>query len=440
MARGRHGRDRGRRDRARSATGCRHPARRCIGVSDAARSPGARPTRRAATCCGRGRSAGSPGRPQLLARAPRGGELGRPAVARRAGALPRRGSRRQPHRARRPGHGRPADPPPHAGRPGQRTRRRTARGSCTSTPRAGSRSCGSGRSTPGGADDVIAVHPSSGRRDREHEPGRTAAPAPPSRAAAADRPARARRSRCGAPRSRPTAPTSRASSPAPARRGVRTSCAWRCPSGGRRGVSSANVRRGTHTCPGARSSHCSSPRSSLAAPVGAQAKHRPYQHVPEPGGRGRGRRRRHRRLRGHGRRDSRRCKRRRQRRRRDRRRRRGARRDRAVLVRRGRRRLHGHPHAERQGDDDRRPRGGARGDDVRPRSSIRRRASRSRSPRRATAGSRPACRAPWRRGTRRSKRYGTWSLKRALQRGIDVAERGFVIDQTFYEQANDNVA
>ena len=38
------------------------------------------------------------------------------------------------------------------------------------------------------------------------------------------------------------------------------------------------------------------------------------------------------------------------------------------------------------------------------------------------------------------KRYGSWSLKRALQRGIDVAERGFVIDRTFYEQANDNLA
>src|SRR5215217_5501352 len=37
-------------------------------------------------------------------------------------------------------------------------------------------------------------------------------------------------------------------------------------------------------------------------------------------------------------------------------------------------------------------------------------------------------------------RYGTWSLKRALQRGIDVAREGFVIDRTFYEQANDNVA
>ena len=38
------------------------------------------------------------------------------------------------------------------------------------------------------------------------------------------------------------------------------------------------------------------------------------------------------------------------------------------------------------------------------------------------------------------KRYGSWSLKRALRRGIDVAERGFVIDKTFYDQANDNLA
>jgi gamma-glutamyltranspeptidase/glutathione hydrolase len=38
------------------------------------------------------------------------------------------------------------------------------------------------------------------------------------------------------------------------------------------------------------------------------------------------------------------------------------------------------------------------------------------------------------------RRYGSWSLKRALQRGIAVAERGFVIDKTFYEQADDNLA
>jgi gamma-glutamyltranspeptidase/glutathione hydrolase len=33
------------------------------------------------------------------------------------------------------------------------------------------------------------------------------------------------------------------------------------------------------------------------------------------------------------------------------------------------------------------------------------------------------------------RRYGTWRLGRALQAGIDVARRGFVIDQTFYSQA-----
>src|SRR5687768_5662995 len=35
-------------------------------------------------------------------------------------------------------------------------------------------------------------------------------------------------------------------------------------------------------------------------------------------------------------------------------------------------------------------------------------------------------------------RYGTWSLERALQRGIDLAREGFVIDQTFFDQAADN--
>jgi gamma-glutamyltranspeptidase/glutathione hydrolase len=32
------------------------------------------------------------------------------------------------------------------------------------------------------------------------------------------------------------------------------------------------------------------------------------------------------------------------------------------------------------------------------------------------------------------RKYGTWRLGRALQAGIDVARRGFVIDQTFYDQ------
>jgi gamma-glutamyltranspeptidase/glutathione hydrolase len=37
-------------------------------------------------------------------------------------------------------------------------------------------------------------------------------------------------------------------------------------------------------------------------------------------------------------------------------------------------------------------------------------------------------------------RYGTWSLKHALARGIDVARQGFVIDATFNQQAQDNAA
>jgi gamma-glutamyltranspeptidase / glutathione hydrolase len=36
------------------------------------------------------------------------------------------------------------------------------------------------------------------------------------------------------------------------------------------------------------------------------------------------------------------------------------------------------------------------------------------------------------------REYGTWSLERALERGIDVAREGFVIDQTFHDQAQSN--
>jgi gamma-glutamyltranspeptidase/glutathione hydrolase len=36
-------------------------------------------------------------------------------------------------------------------------------------------------------------------------------------------------------------------------------------------------------------------------------------------------------------------------------------------------------------------------------------------------------------------RYGTWSLKRALAPGIDVARKGFVIDKTFFDQTNADV-
>jgi gamma-glutamyltranspeptidase/glutathione hydrolase len=38
------------------------------------------------------------------------------------------------------------------------------------------------------------------------------------------------------------------------------------------------------------------------------------------------------------------------------------------------------------------------------------------------------------------RRYGTWSLGRALRPAIDVARQGFVIDRTFNEQAQDNAA
>ena len=36
------------------------------------------------------------------------------------------------------------------------------------------------------------------------------------------------------------------------------------------------------------------------------------------------------------------------------------------------------------------------------------------------------------------RKYGTWSFKRVLEPGIDVARKGFVIDRTFHEQAQDN--
>ena len=37
-------------------------------------------------------------------------------------------------------------------------------------------------------------------------------------------------------------------------------------------------------------------------------------------------------------------------------------------------------------------------------------------------------------------RYGTISLRKALQPGIDVARRGFTVDQTFFDQTTPNVA
>jgi gamma-glutamyltranspeptidase/glutathione hydrolase len=52
------------------------------------------------------------------------------------------------------------------------------------------------------------------------------------------------------------------------------------------------------------------------------------------------------------------------------------------------------------------------------------------------SGGVPGTVAGWDRALRE---YGTWSLQRALQAGIDVAREGFVIDQTFHDQAQGNV-
>ena len=57
---------------------------------------------------------------------------------------------------------------------------------------------------------------------------------------------------------------------------------------------------------------------------------------------------------------------------------------------------------------------------------------------RATAAPRWVCPAPSRRGTRRSTRYGTISLAYALARELQVARDGFVIDQTFFNQMQED--
>jgi len=51
------------------------------------------------------------------------------------------------------------------------------------------------------------------------------------------------------------------------------------------------------------------------------------------------------------------------------------------------------------------------------------------------SGGVPGTVAGWDRALRQ---YGTWSLKRALEPGIDVAREGFFIDQTFHDQAQGN--
>ena len=124
----------------------------------------------------------------------------------------------------------------------------------------------------------------------------------------------------------------------------------------------------------------------------------------------------------------------RQRRRRGGRGRRRARRDRAVLGRHRRRWLHGHPHAARAGDDDRQPREGAGRHAAGFVLRERRRRCRSTTP--ASAGCPPASPAPSPAGSTRSKRYGRTSLGKALQSGIEVARKGFVVDQTFFDQTH----
>jgi gamma-glutamyltranspeptidase/glutathione hydrolase len=51
------------------------------------------------------------------------------------------------------------------------------------------------------------------------------------------------------------------------------------------------------------------------------------------------------------------------------------------------------------------------------------------------SGGVPGTVAGWDRALRE---YGSWSLERALERGIDVAREGFFIDQTFHDQAQGN--
>ena len=97
-----------------------------------------------------------------------------------------------------------------------------------------------------------------------------------------------------------------------------------------------------------------------------------------------------------------------------------------------RRRLHGHPHPARAGDDDRRPRDRRRA--MRPDSFLVERRRRCRSTTRATAASRRACRARWRVGARaRALRHQVARARRSSA-GIEVAGKGFTVDQTFFDQ------
>ena len=63
-------------------------------------------------------------------------------------------------------------------------------------------------------------------------------------------------------------------------------------------------------------------------------------------------------------------------------------------------------------------------------------ARRCRSTTRARADSPPASRARWPAGSTRSQRYGTQVAAQGARAGIEVARKGFVVDQTFFDQTH----
>ena len=201
------------------------------------------------------------------------------------------------------------------------------------------------------------------------------------------------------------------------------------------GARGTSTRREGFQCRGARCSGCS-PSSSFS-PCRSRPRAAPYKHT-HAADRGRDRRRRRdgrqrRDHRGDGRAASR-----RQRRRRRGRRGGRARRDRAVLVRDRRRRLHADPQADGKvttiGSREKSPAA------MEPDSFMENGAPLAFNDARYSGLSAgvPGTVAGWDRALRQ---YGTWSLRRALRaRRIDVAREGFVIDRTFNEQAQDNAA
>ena len=101
------------------------------------------------------------------------------------------------------------------------------------------------------------------------------------------------------------------------------------------------------------------------------------------------------------------------------------------------RRIHGHPHRQGQGHHHRRARGVA-ARRCSPDSFWENGAPLAFNEARYSGLSAgiPGTPATWERAL---KRYGTWSLDRALQPGIRVARDGFTVDQTFVDQTTPNI-